>query len=356
MTWRCLSVMMLTLSLGAAEISWPGGEISLAEACALLNDAGYPTELAIELDASQRADLPLLSGSYWHALSAMGTAFGCAPSAPATYLRFRDTKSAHGSTAVEIEGGPVQLSPGQWDHDLWQINGPMLVQIEDAGVATTRGPSGTHRANAAAVVRLRLSPNIDLDSLGPASLAWTRIRAGDGSELQAALTPSDHDSALPTRQRSPRRGAPLSVLIGRVDPLTTTLVLEGHVTVTTATWYRQEHDISPGRPCPLEFGGHRASAMLYNADLAQNSHWQRPGLALTLPKAAHLVAEPTITVTTRTGEAVRGFGTRMISGDSTTCFAYLHQVDNAGYRLLLSLGLESGQLTIPLRVQVTLPP
>lgn len=354
---RTASILIAAMALGAAELEWAGGELSLAEACTLLDQSGYPTTSAHDLAPGRRAEVPMIAGGYWDAALTIGRAFNCIPAPPETSHRFSATSGPQPGLTAEVDAGPVVLAAADGLAPAFSAHGPLLVEVIDAGIAERR-TEDQRQLSAGILLQLRLSPDLDPATLGPAHLVLGSIVAADGTRLAwHPQAPTATGDRLPRREVGGRRGDPVAVVVPELPRRTSLLRLTGELVVQRLQHQHLQRQLRPGQRMPIPLAGEagQLDLWLYAAEDAAETPWQRPGVGIGFPPGALPGTEPEVTVASLTGERLRDFGQRSMGRDPLLVYTYLHQVEDGPYQVTVDVDLRAGELRLPFQLDVPLP-
>lgn len=379
-TCRAAWCLALAAALAAGEpaddgppretrVSWGGGVIALDEAIALLAAHGNHTELAVGTDGSERAELSLVQGGYWDVLLAVCQAFDLRLQPPERHQRFPGLRHRlemdDDQQLLAVETGPVVLGRHGGDRVLArQVQGPALIEVVDAGIATTRTVSD-HRSRAVIALRVRLEPRYALESLGPGTVSWLEAESSDGRPL-ALRDPGDparHGrrfvhwqgggvSAVATRQREP----PTVVQVHDVDPTLRGLRVRGEGRIQLLERARFELLMVPGQRVEAKLGDHGVEVWLLDQRRAQRSEWDRSGLGIAYGRELELGQSPEVLVHRLSGEQVETTGGhRGWSDNRITRYHFVEGLgEDAVYRVSVSASYQSGLFELPIDVEVRL--
>lgn len=172
----------VTLPGSASQVSWSGGEVSLADAVAALRRSGNEVLLDLGVDTAATATLPSFAGTFWEATVLIAQRFGLDVLPPATLAsaaapnrRRSSSTVASNLSEVAFAGGPARLgkridgsTPPQ---DRLTTCGPMLVEVVRRHAVSTRTLTGSSREQVVEL-RLRLEPRLANEAITDGAVWW----------------------------------------------------------------------------------------------------------------------------------------------------------------------------------------
>ena len=163
---------------------WPGGQVALGTIVDRLQTSGGATRLATGLDRRRVAMLDFVDGSYWDGVLAVCAAFDLHIAEPSpSDIRIHEV-NGH---PLALSCGPVLLTTGPAPHNNSRSAGPLLIEIIDAGVFSTRDHQVDHHRMIGAY-RLRCLPRWGQQAVLVSDMDWRQAQAANARSLPLNLT------------------------------------------------------------------------------------------------------------------------------------------------------------------------
>ncbi|MBA3707938.1 MAG: hypothetical protein H0W83_03845 [Planctomycetes bacterium] len=352
-----------------SRVAWPQGRVTLEEATRRLSEGGNQVLLQLGADEHKECELPAFSGTFWEGVLAVCRAFDVAimpPTAPPMGM----SGAGDGSTA--IAGGPVSLGPKLATMSHQQANGPLLVEIADVTVTTSRSIQGSGR-QAEAICHFRIEPRVNGELVGSCAATANSFAVDDRGRTVQTDEPQPTDEEPDARNM---RNVRMQVMIGRMNgvryngeetpprydiPLSVSNLATdassfrttGQVRLEVNRQIKAEASLTPGVSTLITMGATSVTATLYDSTSAEAVNLRQPGLGLM---GQGRLTEAGIRLIPPSGSQITTNGRGSWVNHGRQEILYFYPITEEGpYHLVISDVVHLADIKLPYAVDIPLP-